>query len=473
MKSCKLLIDGRWVEGESTFPVEDKFTGEVVAEVSRASRRDVANAVGAAKRAFETKPLDPYRRYEILHEASSLVEKRRDELVSTIIAESGFTGADATAEVNRCIQTLLISAEESKRIRGEMVPLEGAPGQTHRMGFTIRVPLGVVCAITPFNSPLNTVAHKVAPALAAGNGVVLKPASYTPVTAVVLCEILSDAGLPPGYLNLVCGSGGTVGNWLLEEQNIRFYTFTGGTDVGKIIQQAAGLRRTQLELGAISATIVCEDADLDRAVPKCVSASFRKAGQVCTSVQRLYVHESILDRFVEGLVAQTEAAKVGDPREPETLVGPMIDFREAERAEIWVNEAVEQDAEIVTGGKREGALFYPTIIKDARPEMRVMCREIFAPVISIVPFHSLNDAIEQVNATPYGLAAGLFTTNINKAMLAARRLEVGSVYVNETSSSRVDLMPYGGTKESGFGREGPKYAIQEMTEERLIAISLH
>jgi succinate-semialdehyde dehydrogenase/glutarate-semialdehyde dehydrogenase len=331
----------------------------------------------------------------------------------------------------------------------------------------------VVCAITPFNSPLNTVTHKVAPALAAGNAVVLKPASYTPMTAVVLCAILIEAGLPPGYINLVCGSGGDVGNWLLEEQDIRFYTFTGSTDVGKIIQRAAGLRRTQLELGAISATIVCEDADLERAVPKCVSASFRKAGQVCTSVQRLYVHEPILDRFIEDLVTQTEAAGVGDPRAPDTLVGPMIDIREAERAESWVNEAVEQGATIVTGGKREGALFYPTIIKDARAEMRVMCREIFAPVITVVPFRSLDEAIGHVNATPYGLAAGLFTTNINTAMQAAKRLEVGTVHVNETSSNRVDLMPYGGTKESGFGREGPKYAIQEMTEERLVTISLH
>ena len=472
MKACKLFVDGRWVDGETTFVLKDKYSGDVLGEVARASREQVASAVGAAKRAFQTRVLPPHDRYQILHEAASLVDQRRAQLTETIVAEAGFTVTDAGGEVSRCIQTLLVSAEEAKRIHGEMVPLDGAPGQAHRLGFTLRVPLGVVCAITPFNSPLNTVAHKVAPALAAGNSVVLKPASFTPATAAHLCQILTDAGLPPGYLNLVNGSGDGVGTWLLEEPDIRFYTFTGGTRVGKIIQQKAGLRRTQLELGAISATIVCEDADLDWAVPRCVNASFRKAGQVCTSVQRLYVHEKIMQRFQDLLVARTQAAKVGNPRDPQTLVGPMIDVREAERAEAWVDEAVGRGASVITGRRREGALFHPTIISGARSDMRVMCEEIFAPVISLVPSRSLEEAIREVNDTPFGLAAGLFTSNLSTALKAARELEVGTVHINETSSSRVDLMPYGGTKESGFGREGPKYAIREMTDERLITISL-
>lgn len=472
MKSCRLLIDGQWVEGAATFDVRDKHTGAVVAQVSQASRDQVSAAVRSAHQAFRTRALSPYDRYRLLKATADLVEARRAVLIDSIVSETGFTVTDAGTEVSRAVQTLVISAEESKRIHGEVVPIDGAPASANRLGFTLRVPLGVVCAITPFNSPLNTVTHKIAPALAAGNAVVLKPATLTPVTASLLCEILLEAGLPAGFLNLVHGSGATVGRALIDEPEVRFYTFTGSTAVGKAIQAAAGLRRTQLELGSISTTIVCDDADLEWAVPRCVNASFRKAGQVCTSVQRLYVEERILEPFVTRLVSRTCAAKVGDPRDPETLVGPMIDVREAQRAEAWVQEALEQGARIMVGGRREGAVFHPAILMNARPEMKVMCQEIFAPVISIVPFETLDDAITQINRIPYGLATGIFTTNINRALGAAKRLEVGAVHINETSSSRVDLMPYGGVKDSGFGREGPKYAIREMTEERLITISL-
>jgi len=471
MTTYPLLIDGDEVAGVGTLPVLDKYTGTVIAEVAFAGRADVASAVSAAAHAFATHPLSPFQRYNILHRAATLVSAREKNFIETIIAESGFTMTDATTEVNRAVETLTVSAEEAKRIHGEMVPLDGAPGVTNRIGFTMRVPVGVVCAITPFNSPLNTVAHKVAPALAAGNSVVLKPASTTPLSAIIFCQLLIEAGLPAGFINVVIGSGAEVGTWLLEEQHVRFYTFTGSTSVGRTIQQGAGLRRTQLELGSIASTIVCDDANLDWAAPRCVGASFRKAGQVCTSVQRLFVHTSILPQFVNRIVALTETAKVGNPRDPETLVGPMIQVREAQRAEEWVRQAVSQGAQIMTGGRREGAVFYPTILMDVKPAMRVMCEEVFAPIISIVPFDTLDDAISQVNNTPYGLAAGLFTSNINTAMQAARRLEFGSVHVNETSSSRVDLMPYGGVKDSGFGHEGPKYAIREMTDERLITIT--
>ena len=466
-----LLIGGEPVAGDNTAPVFDKFSGSPIAEVATANRAHVAAAVDAAARAFKMRPLAPYERYTILHRTAEIVQERSAELVESIVAESGFTVTDAGMEVNRSVQTLLLSAEEAKRIHGEMVPLDGAPGITNRIGFTIRVPVGVVCAITPFNSPLNTVTHKLAPALAAGNSVVLKPASSTPVTAALLCRMLIEAGLPPGYISLLNGNGGELGRWLLEEERIKFYAFTGSTAVGRAIQRAAGLRRTQLELGSISSTIVCDDANVEWAAPRCVNASFRKAGQVCTSVQRLFVHENILDDFLNRIVARTDRAKVGDPRDSETLVGPMIDVREAERAESWVKEAVAQGAEVAIGGRRDGPVMYPTVLLNATPQMRVICEEIFAPIISIVPFRSLEDAIRQVNDTPYGLAAGLFTSSITTAMTAARQLEVGSVHVNETSSSRVDLMPYGGMKDSGFGQEGPKYAIREMTEERLVTIT--
>ena len=473
MRSSRLLIGGEWVDGASTFIVADKFTAKPLASVASASREQVRRAVQAAADAFARNRLTPYTRYEILHRAAGLVESRREDLKTTIVAESGFTVSDAEGEIARTIQTLLLCAEEAKRIAGEVVPIDGAPGQEHRLAFTLHVPVGVVCAITPFNSPLNTVAHKVGPALAAGNAVVLKPATQTPLTAAMLCELLEAAGVPAGYLNLVHGEGPEVGAWLLQEQQIAFYTFTGSTRVGRIIHDAIGLRRSQLELGSISSTIVCEDADLARAVPRCVNASFRKAGQVCTSVQRLYVHRSILDSFVDSLTEATQKARVGDPKNPATLVGPMVSEREAERALAWVNEAVAQGARLLCGGRREGALFYPTILVDVATHMRVMCEEIFAPVICVLPYESLEATFKEMNATPYGLAAGIFTTNINTAMQAAKQLQVGTIHVNETSSSRVDVMPYGGVKQSGFGREGPRYAIREMSEERLVTWSLY
>jgi succinate-semialdehyde dehydrogenase/glutarate-semialdehyde dehydrogenase len=473
VKLGQMYIGGEWVDGASTFAVTDKFTGEPVAMVACASREQVSQAVAAAAGAFARQRLTPQARYEILHRAAALLESGRKTFTSTIVAESGFTITDAEGEVTRAVQTLLACAEEAKRIAGEMVPIDAAPGQENRLAFTLRFPVGVVCAITPFNSPLNTVAHKVGPALAAGNAVVLKPATQTPLTSQLLCRLLTDAGVPAGYLNLVHGDGAGVGQWLLEDPRFAFYTFTGSTGVGKIIQRTIGLRRSQLELGSISSTIVCEDADLARAVPRCVSASFRKAGQVCTSVQRLYVQRSKLDAFVAALVEATGKAQVGDPRNRATLVGPMISVREAERAESWVEEAVAQGAKLAHGRRREGALFFPTILVDVNTRMRVMCDEIFAPVISIVPYDTLEAAFAEINATPYGLAAGVFTTNINTAMKAARELHVGTVHINETSSSRVDVMPYGGIKDSGFGREGPKYAIHEMTEERLVTWSLY
>ena len=473
MMSGRLFIGGTWVNGTSTFPVVDKFTGEQIATVASPSHDQVHQAVQAAADACARNAMTPYGRFEVLERAAKVLESRRDVFKSMIVAESGFTVSDAEGEVSRTLQTLRLCAEEAKRIVGEMVPIDGAPGQENRFAFTLRVPVGVVCAITPFNSPLNTVAHKVAPALAAGNAVLLKPATQTPLTAGLLCEVLEEAGVPAGYISLLHGEGPEVGEWLLREEQIAFYTFTGSTRVGSIIQRAIGLRRSQLELGSISSTIVCEDADQLRAIPRCVNASFRKAGQVCTSVQRLYVHRSILDSFLGAFVDATKKLRVGNPKDSETLVGPMISEREAQRATVWVEEAVAQGARLVCGGRREGALFFPTILVDVDQRMRVVCEEIFAPVVCVLPYDSLDAVINDINATPYGLATGIFTTNVNSAMRAARRLRVGTIHINETSSSRVDVMPYGGVKQSGFGREGPKYAIQEMTEERLVTWSLY
>ena len=353
-----------------------------------------------------------------------------------------------------------------------MVPIDAAPGQAHRMAFTIRVPRGVVCGITAFNSPLNMICHKVAPALASGNTVVMKPSELAPLSGIRLFELLIEAGFPPGHLNMVHGTGAELGPWLVGNPRIDFYTFTGSARAGAWIRERVGLRPLVLELGSISPTIVCEDADLSRAASRCAASAFRRAGQVCTSTQRLLVHRSIEAEFTSRLTAAAAALVVGDPRDPRTDVGPMISEREAMRAESWIQEAIAAGATLVAGGTRDGAMLQPTILAGVQPAMRVSCEEIFAPVVSIIAYDAFDDALTQANATPFGLAAGIFTRDVTRAMLAARRLSVGLLHINDASSSRVDLMPFGGVKDSGVGREGPKYAMREMTEERLVTISL-
>ncbi len=471
-KLARLLINGEWTEGAKTYPVFDKFSGELIGHADCASRDQVAAAVASAQRSFQTIKLDAYQRYEILSRAAQLIESRREEIIQTIIAEAGFPFSDASNEVTRAIQTFILSAEEGKRLTGEGVPIETSPGNAHRMAFTIRLPRGVVCGITAFNSPFNMVAHKVAPALASGNTVIVKPPQPTPFSAVILFEILVAAGMPPTHIQLVQGDGAEVGGYLVQNPDIAFYTFTGSTNVGRLVRAGVGLRPSALELGSIAATIVCEDADLERAAPRIANAGFRRAGQACTSTQRLFVHQDVLDRFTELFIEATQKLPVGDPHDPKTIIGPMISEAEAQRAESWILEALNQGAHILLGGKRCGALLYPTILTGVRNDMRVVCDEIFAPVLSIIPYSSLDQVIDDINATPSGLATGIFTQDINRAMLSARKLHVGLVHINEPSASRADLIPFAGVKESGLGREGPKYAMQEMTEERLITISL-
>lgn len=469
--TCRLLIDGAWVDGAGPrVPLRDKYRLEPCAEITVADAAQVRQAVDAAHAAFRAGPPVAYERGAVLDRAAVLLEARLDEFVRTMQLEAGFTQSDATGEARRCLQTLRLSAEEARRLAGDMIPLAGAPGQAGRLGFTIRVPLGVVAAITPFNSPLNTVAHKVAPAFAAGNAVILKPSTSTPLTACKLAEVLLQAGMPRGFLSVLHGSADVVGH-LQDDQRVRFFAFTGSTEVGRKIQQAAGLRRTQMELGSIACTILCEDARLDVALPKIVGAGYRKAGQVCTSVQLLLVHES-LRKDVELRLAQlVKALPYGDPQKTDTVVGPVISEDNAIRIDAWIRQAVDGGARCLAGGPRQGAVVPPTLLTDIGDETKVGCNEIFGPVVCIVPFRTLAQAIARVNATPFGLATGIFTDRLGDALAAAQQLEVGGVHINETSSSRVDLMPYGGSKDSGFGREGPHYAIHEMTEERIVTIT--
>jgi len=466
-----LLIAGEWRKGAAATPVIDKYTLEPFTEVASAGLEDIAAAVDGAVAAQGIMP-DPFTRYEILMRVADLVTERRALFRETIVRESGFTCADAVGEIARALQTLTTSAEETKRLAGEVIPLNGAPGGQGRVGFTSLTPIGVVAAITPFNSPLNTVCHKVAPAFGGGNSVILKPASATPLTATLLVEAFANAGAPPGSVSLLHGPGGKIGRALLADQRVGFFAFTGSTEVGQAIQQGAGLRKTQMELGSISATIVCADADLDKAVPKIVGAAFRKAGQVCTSIQMLLAEEAIYDDLRDRILAAVAALRVGDPKLEETQVGPMISMAEADRVESWIGEAESAGARATQFGARDRAVLAPTVIENANSELNVLSREVFGPVLCLLRFTDFEAAIERINATPYGLATGLFTRNLDRAFAAARKLRVGSVHINETSSSRVDLMPYGGVKASGFGKEGPRYAMREMMEERLITISL-
>ena len=466
-----LLLDGGWVPGaDGDIPILDKYRLEPFAAITGASEAQIGQMAAAADAAFRRGAPTGYERGRILDRAVALLDDRTEDFVAAMQAEAGFTASDAMGEINRCKITLGLSAEEARRLTGDMLPFDGVPGQEGRLAFTLRVPIGPVVAITPFNSPLNTVAHKIAPAFAAGNPVVLKPASATPITACLLAEVLVEAGMPAGFLQVLHCRTELIRH-LLDDPRMRFFAFTGSTEVGRAIQARAGLRRTQMELGSITHVIVADDANLDIALPKVVGASYRKAGQVCTSIQVLLVHEAIMATVERRLTEAVKALKFGDPRGEGVTVGPLISEGDARRVEDWVAEAVAKGAEVLNGGPRVGAVLPPTLLKNVSPDTRLGCQEAFGPILTLRPYRTLDEAVEIVNATPYGLASGLFTNRLTDALAAARNIVAGGVHINETSSSRVDVMPYGGSKDSGFGREGPHYTVMEMTEERVVTIA--
>lgn len=468
--NTKLYIGGLNVDGAYLAPIFDKYTRDVVGQVHLPSEPQIREAISTLHRSLQSTSLTPYERGEILFNAANMILDSFDDFVDVLQVEAGFPEADCRNEIMRTVETLRLSAEEARRLSGEVVPMTGAPGQKKRLGFTLRVPLGVVAAITPFNAPLNTVAHKIGPAIAAGNAVLLKPSLHTPTAANMLAEILVDAGLPGGRIAVLHG-GGDVVKAIADDQRVRFFAFTGSTEVGAVIQQYAGLRRTQMELGSIAHTYVADDADLDKALPKIVNAAYRKAGQVCTSVQLLLVHESRIAEVESRLPAMVSTMVHGDPRDAPTRVGPVISPEAADRIESWIDEALAGGARLLAGGAREGSVIPATLLADLPDGTPLGCSEVFGPVMSIVSVGSLDDALHRINSTPYGLAAGIFTNRLDDAMRAAERLEVGNIFINEASSARVDLMPYGGSKDSGFGREGPRSAVAEMSEERLVTFT--
>jgi acyl-CoA reductase-like NAD-dependent aldehyde dehydrogenase len=470
---AQLFIDGQWVDGGPPLEVRNKYSGQVVGALPTARREDVDAAIGAAHRAAETMAALPaHRRSDLLGQTARLIDARREEFARTIAVEAGKALKFARAEVDRAVSTFTLAAEEAKRIYGETIPLDAVPPGEGYFGFTVRRPIGVVAAIAPFNFPLNLVAHKVAPALAAGNAVVLKPASTTPLTAVLLCRALEEAGLPPGAINLVAGSGGTVGEWLVTDPRVAKITFTGSADVGERITQLAGIKKVTLELGNTSPVIIAPDADLELAARRCAVGAYYNSGQVCISIQRIYGDRQIVEPFTEQFVTATERMVVGDPLDEDVDVGPMIDEREARRIEAWVDEARQQDAQVLTGGRREGAIYWPTVLVDVTPEMKLVAEEAFAPVVGIIACDDFEEALRQADATEYGLQAAVFTHDINRVFQAIRRLNFGGVIINDMPAFRAEHMPYGGNRRSGLGREGVRYAIEEMTNIQMVAIRL-
>ncbi len=471
VRNLKLFVAGKWVSEKESMPVVDKFTGETFANVPVASRETTERAIGAAHAAFPAWSRTPaHKRFQLLSNVSRLLEERKEEIATIICREAGKAWKYSVGEVSRSVETYRFSAEEAKRIHGETVPMDASFAGEGRVGYWLRVPLGVVSAITPFNFPLNLVAHKVGPALAVGNTLVLKPASTTPLTAIALAEIFEEAGVPPGVFNVVVGSGGTVGEWLTVDPRISKISFTGSPPVGEQIIRKAGLKKVTMELGNNSGTIIEPDADLSAAVPRCVMSAFANSGQVCISLQRLYVHKGVAKEFIKRFIEETKKLKVGNPLEKDCDVGPMIEEKEAIRAEAWVKEAVREGAKVLVGGKREGRVMQPTVLVDVRTEMKVMCQEAFAPLVSIYEYGKFEDAVAMVEDSPYGLQAGVYTNDLKKAMYAVDRINVGGMMINDTSIFRVDHMPYGGNKLSGLGREGVRFACEEMTSIKMVMI---
>ncbi|HEU0138150.1 MAG TPA: aldehyde dehydrogenase family protein [Bryobacteraceae bacterium] len=462
-------IGGELVRTDKPQQVTLPYDGSYAGTVFEAAREQVDAAVEAAAAAAPAmREMSRDERSAILRRAHYKLLEQKQEMARAISSECGKPLREALAEVDRAAATLLFSSEEAHRLSGEVVPMDASPGGKGRWGMTVREPLGVVAAITPFNFPLNLAMHKIGPALAAGNAVVHKPASTTPISGLRMAGIFETCGLPKGALNVITGPGGTIGDLFTFHKNVAMITFTGSTDVGLRIRNLAGLKRVTLELGNNSAVIVEDDANLDEAVPRCVTGSFAHSGQVCISVQRIFVHEKIRKEFVERFVAAAGKLKIGHPLDPETDISSLITEKEAQRVESWVDEAVKAGATLVRGGSRRRATMEPAVLTDVPPDAQLSCREAFGPVVGINPYTDLDEAIEQVNRSEYGLQAGIYTRDLEKAFRAARRVHVGGFMINEVPQYRADQMPYGGVKMSGTGREGPKYAIEEMTEVKLI-----
>jgi acyl-CoA reductase-like NAD-dependent aldehyde dehydrogenase len=467
----KLLLDGDWVETGAWVEVASPYDGSLVARVAKAGAAEARVAVDAAERAMRD-PLPAHKRAEILVRVAGALGKRADEVARQITAEAGKPLKAARVEVARAMSTYTMAAVEARKLAGEMVPMDASQAGEGKLAFTQRLPIGVVGAISPFNFPLNLVAHKIAPALAAGCAVVLKPASQTPLSALLLAELEHDAGLPPGWLNVLVGPASEIGDVLVDDARVKLITFTGSSGVGWKLRERAPRKRVNLELGNATPVIVEADADVEDAAARCAANAFSFAGQSCISVQRIFVQRDVYEAFREAFLPRVEALVVGDPADEATDVGPLISPAERDRVLTWIEEARSAGASILTGASLEGELLVPTVVERPAPDARLSCDEAFGPVCTLQPYDTLSEAIDAANATRYGLQAGIFTASVRSALDASHRLEFGGVTVNEAPTFRADQMPYGGVKDSGNTREGPAWAVREMTEERLVVIQL-
>jgi acyl-CoA reductase-like NAD-dependent aldehyde dehydrogenase len=467
----KLLLDGEWIETGEWREVASPYSGEPVARVAKATADHARRALDAAERAMAD-PLPAHERAAILDRVAALLRERHDDVARTISAEAGKPLKAARVEAERAVSTYTMAAVEARRLSGEVVPMDASPAGVGKVAYTMRVPIGIVGAITPFNFPLNLVAHKIAPALAAGCAVVLKPAGQTPLSALLLGELETEAGLPPGWLNVLVGPSAEIGDVIVEDDRVKLITFTGSSGVGWKIRERAVRKRVNLELGNATPVVVEDDADIEEAATKLAANAFSFAGQSCISVQRIYVQRSAYDDFVSRFVPKVDALKVGDPGEEDTDVGPVIDEDARERIVSWIEEARSAGATVLTGGEVVDGLLRPTVLADVTPEMKVSCQEVFGPLCTVTPYDSADEAFALANGTEFGLQAGIFTGSVKTALAAAAALDFGGVTVNEAPTFRADQMPYGGVKESGNTKEGPHYAVREMTEERLVVLAL-
>jgi acyl-CoA reductase-like NAD-dependent aldehyde dehydrogenase len=467
-----LFIDGRWIDEGGTSEINSPYDGSLVGVVTLASPRQIEAAIAASVRAFQvTRKLPAFKRQAILRAVSSRIQQKRDEFARIMALESGKPIKTARAEVDRAIFTFSVAAEEATRIGGEYLPLDLQEFTAGRWGIVRRYPVGPIAAITPFNFPLNLVAHKVAPAIASGCTVVLKPAPQTPFSAFLLAELIHEAGWPAGALNVVPTSNEDAA-LIVSDDRLKMLSFTGSSAVGWKLKATAGKKKVTLELGGNAAVAIHSDADLEFAAERCAVAGFSYAGQSCISVQRILVHRPAFDSFLQKFIERTKKLKTGDPLDESTDIGPLIRASDAERASNWIQEAVSAGAKILLGGGRKGSVIEPTILTNTRAEMKVNCEEVFAPVKTVEPYDDFADALGRINASPYGLQAGLFTNDARLIFRAYDALEVGGLIVGDVPTFRIDHMPYGGVKDSGLGREGLRYAIEEMTEPRLLAMNL-
>jgi acyl-CoA reductase-like NAD-dependent aldehyde dehydrogenase len=465
----KLLVAGEWIETGEWIEVRSPYSGDVVGRVAKAGADETRRVIDAAVEAMR-EPLPAHRRAEILVKVAGYLGRRHEEVAQTICAEAGKPLKTARVEASRAMSTYTMAAVQARTLAGEVVPMDASQAGEGKLAFTLRVPIGVVGAISPFNFPLNLVAHKIAPALAAGCAVVLKPATATPLSALLLAELEEEAGLPAGWLNVVVGPSSEIGDVLVGDERVAALTFTGSGEVGWKLKERAPRKHVALELGNATPVIVEADADHDDAAARLAGNAFSFAGQSCISVQRIYVARDAYDGFLERFLPRVEALTVGDPANEETDVGPLIDADAKERVLEWIGES---GGEILTGGDETGdGLIRPTVIASPSPDAKVACDEVFGPVCTVTPYDSLDEAIELANGTRYGLQAGIFTADVKNALEAARRLEFGGVTVNEAPTFRADQMPYGGVKDSGNTREGPAYAVRELTEERVVVLQL-